>query len=147
MTFKEIPSRALMLLIASAFIATPALSQSAEPSSAATGDYGNGTDFTGEGAQGSGGTYSYPTDTQTAVFVPTYLGRLTPQIGISGSNGLPPCRMDSFVRNAGAMADLIYGDEGTDGPPPYYGFTDIHRIEAGIFGDTRQGLTTGHRSE
>ncbi len=69
-------------------------------------------------------------------------------------NGLPPCRMDSFVRSAGASADLIYGDEsGRVGkgelggaPPPYFGYTADHRIESGIVGRTAAGLTTGHAS-
>jgi hypothetical protein len=61
-------------------------------------------------------------------------------------NGLPPTRMDSFVANAGASADLIYGDEGTDTYPPYFGFTYEHRINAGITGIRDAGLTTGHGS-
>jgi len=165
MKLKEISNRALLLLISLVSVTTPVFAQSAadssnradfstaaesttaaESSTAASGDYGNGTSFTGEGSQGTGGTFSYPTYNQTAVFLPTYSGRLTPQIGISGANGLPPCQLDSFVRSAGSMADLIYGDEGTDGLPPYCNFTNIHRIDAGIFGDTRTGLTTGHRS-
>ncbi|CAN5540391.1 hypothetical protein BH10CYA1_BH10CYA1_18490 [soil metagenome] len=143
MHFNRWSERALLLAITSACFTAPVLAQS----TGASGDYGNGTDYTGEGSQGTGGTYSYPTYTQKPVSIQSSLARLTPRIGISGQNGLPPCRMDSFVRSAGGMADLIYGDEGTDGPPPFYGFTDIHRIEAGIFGDTRQGLTTGHHSE
>jgi hypothetical protein len=58
-------------------------------------------------------------------------------------NGLPPTSLDSFVSNAGGSAELIYGDEGTDGLPPYYGFDPSHRINAGI---TSSGLTTGHGS-
>lgn len=59
-------------------------------------------------------------------------------------NGLPPTTMDSFVRTAGAKADLIYGDEGTYQEPPYFGFTAEHRINAGITGQRDAGLTTGH---
>jgi len=61
-------------------------------------------------------------------------------------NGLPPTQMDSFVLNAGASADKIYGDEGTDTFPPYFGFTYEHRINAGITGRRDAGLTTGHGS-
>ncbi len=90
--------------------------------------------------------FSYPTGNQKIVLQPTATARLTPSFGPVGLNGLPPCTMDSFVRCAGASADLIYGDEGTDGPPPYSEFTQIHRIESGIYGDRKKGLTTGHRS-
>jgi hypothetical protein len=58
-------------------------------------------------------------------------------------NGLPPVCTDSFVREAGPMADLIYGDETTD-LPPFLNFTPEHRIGAGIFGTGAVGLTTGH---
>ncbi|MDR3613122.1 MAG: hypothetical protein P4L53_06130 [Candidatus Obscuribacterales bacterium] len=61
-------------------------------------------------------------------------------------NGLPPTSLDSFVSNAGGSAELIYGDEGTDGLPPYYGFDASHRINAGITGQSAAGLTTGHSS-
>jgi len=61
-------------------------------------------------------------------------------------NGLPPTSLDSFVSNAGGSAELIYGDEGTDGLPPYYGFDASHRINAGITGQAAAGLTTGHSS-
>ncbi len=63
-------------------------------------------------------------------------------------NGLPATTMDSFVKNAGARADAIYGDEGQgDNPPPFYeGFTARHRINAGIVGQQDAGLTTGHGS-
>lgn len=69
-------------------------------------------------------------------------------------NGLAPVTMDSFVRTAGESADLIYGDESpakgrgemNGGPPPYYGFSEAHRIESGIVGQNADGLTTGHGS-
>jgi hypothetical protein len=56
---------------------------------------------------------------------------------------LPPTTTDSFVNNAAGSAELIYGDEGTDGLPPYYGFTPEHYIGSGIYSI---GLTTGHGS-
>jgi hypothetical protein len=69
-------------------------------------------------------------------------------------NGLAPVTMDSFVRQAGSSAELIYGDESPavgrgemkGGPPPYYGFSELHRIESGIVGQNADGLTTGHGS-
>ena len=137
----------LSIALVSGFLATPSMAQEYDVSStAATGDFGYGTAYTGDGPSGVGGNYSVPTSHQSAVMQPTCLGRLTPSIGPSGLNGLPPTVMESFVRNAGASADLIYGDEGTDGPPPYSEFTQMHRIEAGIHGRTASGLTTGHRA-
>jgi hypothetical protein len=61
-------------------------------------------------------------------------------------NGLPPTRMDSFVLNAGAASDQIYGDEGTYDIPPFFGFGYENRINAGITGIRDKGLTTGHGS-
>lgn len=60
-----------------------------------------------------------------------------------GSVVLPPTELTSFVRDSG-MSDAIYGDEGTNDIPPYDGFDESHRIEAGMFGN---GLTTGHRAD
>lgn len=54
--------------------------------------------------------------------------------------------MDSFVKEAYHEKDHIYGDEGVDGLPPYYGFSKVHRINNGIFDTRDQGLTTGHAS-
>lgn len=61
-------------------------------------------------------------------------------------NGLPPTLTDSFVKEAGSMAEYIYGDEGPEGLPPYEEFTPIHRINVGIMGIRDQVLTTGHGS-
>lgn len=61
-------------------------------------------------------------------------------------NGLPPTTLDSFVYEAGAHAEHIYGDEGVNGPPPYMGFGKSHRINAGIMDQRDAGLTTGHGS-
>ena len=61
-------------------------------------------------------------------------------------NGLPPTRLDSFVKEAKQHAAHIYGDEGTYGLPPYMGFSKVHRINTGIMDDRDQGLTTGHGS-
>jgi len=61
-------------------------------------------------------------------------------------NGLPPTSMDSFVYSAGGQAEEIYGDEGIWDIPPMFGFTQAHRINAGITGTKDKGLTTGHGS-
>jgi hypothetical protein len=61
-------------------------------------------------------------------------------------NGLPPTTMDSFVHEAGGNAETIYGDEGTDSIPPYFGFDYSHRINKGIVAQRDKGLTTGHGS-
>lgn len=60
-----------------------------------------------------------------------------------GGRGLPRTTLDSFVKNSGGSADQIYGDEGADGLPPFFGFDSGHRIERGI---QSGNLTTGHRS-
>ena len=60
-----------------------------------------------------------------------------------GRGTLPPTQLTSLVRDSG-MSDAIYGDEGTDGPPPYFGFDESHRFERGLGGS---GLTTGHKSD
>jgi hypothetical protein len=60
---------------------------------------------------------------------------------------LPVCNMDSFVYQAGAKAEMIYGDEGAgNNIPPLFGFTSASRISAGITGINDAGLTTGHGS-
>jgi len=61
-------------------------------------------------------------------------------------NGLPPTTMDSFVYEAADQAEHIYGDEGVDGLPPYFGFDYVHRINNGITNQRDAGLTTGHGS-
>ncbi len=62
-------------------------------------------------------------------------------------NGLPPTRLDSFVREAGGAAARIYGDEGTYMWPPMNGFSEADTINAGIVGSNNQTLTTGHGSK
>ncbi|HEY9732024.1 MAG TPA: hypothetical protein V6C89_08930 [Drouetiella sp.] len=61
-------------------------------------------------------------------------------------NGLPPTQMDSFVRQAAGNAENIYGDEGHEGPPPYFYFEYENRINSGIYDIRDKGLTTGHGS-
>ncbi len=74
---------------------------------------------------------------------------------------LPPVSTDSFVHQAGARAEDIYGNEGVGGIekcpgaygmanqghlPPIEGFNSENRIDAGIYGTRNLGLTTGHGS-
>jgi len=61
-------------------------------------------------------------------------------------NALPPCNLDSFVHQAGAQAEYIFGDEGIGSKPPMAYFTKASRIDAGITGQRDAGLTTGHGS-
>jgi hypothetical protein len=61
-----------------------------------------------------------------------------------GRGTLPPTRLTSFIQDSG-MSEAIYGDEGTDGPPPFEGFDESHRIERGMV--TSGELTTGHKSD
>jgi hypothetical protein len=67
-------------------------------------------------------------------------------VNITTRSGLPPCNMDSFVYQAGAQAEAIYGDEGVHSKPPLSGFSKSSRINAGIVGINDTGLTTGHGS-
>lgn len=69
------------------------------------------------------------------------------QQAVVNKRSLPPCRLDSFVYQAGSRAEAIYGDEGIRTPPPYFGFSAQHRIDAGIIGVRDAGLTTGHTSQ
>lgn len=59
-------------------------------------------------------------------------------------NGLPPTSLDSFVKNAGGHAEAIYGDEGTTSWPPISGLGKGNTINAGISGQRKKTLTTGH---
>jgi hypothetical protein len=95
-----------------------------------------------------GGNRSRPTNQQRISLRPTGMSSLGYAPQVSGMrNGLPPTMLDSFVLNAGAFAEHIYGDEATGRqPPPYMCFTEAHRINNGIRGERNIGLTTGHGS-
>lgn len=71
---------------------------------------------------------------------------LLPGYNSRSMNELPPTRLDSFVAQAHQHKELIYGDESSWGWPPYFGFTEAHRINSGIIGRRSAGLTTGHGS-
>lgn len=69
-----------------------------------------------------------------------------PMLTASSRFGLPKTSLDSFVFEAGGDAAQIYGDEGSYNVPPYFEFSAPHRIETGIHGVRRGGLTTLHGS-
>ncbi len=86
---------------------------------------------------------TYRTGTNAPMLPRASSAGMAPVFGTAG--GLPPTTLDSFVQQAGGQAFYIYGDEGTDGPPPLNGFEPQNRINAGIQADSA-GLTTGHGS-
>jgi hypothetical protein len=116
-----------------------------------TPSYGSfpNTSFVPNGSAADGRNYLPALLADPQKFQTSY-GRLAPiprRIPISKSTGLPPTTLDSFVRNAGGRAELIYGDEGTNSWPPQSGFGPAHTIDAGIVGLNNRGLTTGHGSK
>ena len=68
-------------------------------------------------------------------------GGLTRIVGPRGRNGLPPTRLDSFVKTSGYNF-MIYGDEGVT-LPPLNEFTPASRIQRG---NLSNGLSTTHGS-
>lgn len=101
----------------------------------------NGPDLPGTpGFAGPGGISGAST---SAPFVGTFTAPGNMALKQIGRKTLPPTRLESFVRNSG-FNDRIYGDEGEDGLPPYFGFDSSHRIERGI---NMPELTTGHKSD
>ncbi len=80
------------------------------------------------------------------LFCAVLLQLLSPPSAQGQQRRLPPCRLDSFVHQAGSAAEAIYGDEGIRTPPPFFGFGQQNRIASGFFGTRDQGLTTGHGS-
>ena len=75
-------------------------------------------------------------------------GTRCPVTGIQGNslNGLPNTKLDNFVLNSGGLNEAIYGDEGSSGPPPYFGFGQAAQNQGGtpIY---RGGLNTGRYHE
>lgn len=110
------------------------------------GDSGRISLPTGQGNAATGREFAGPTATQMTAMVATVNGQLAPKFGPRGRNGLPAVSMDSFVKNAGAYAEQIYGDEGAEGLPQIEKFLPENRINFGIVGDRASGLTTGHGS-
>jgi hypothetical protein len=85
-----------------------------------------------------------PFNSQTATGMPipgTYIAPANLALQTQGAGPvLPITNLDSFVAQSG-YNDMIYGDESTDGPPPYDSF---ETIGSGI---SSGGLTTGHQSD
>ena len=120
----------------------PAYSQAAYYSQAQTGVYGRASSSTNNNRLAD----SARTANHRVSSLPRAgFGGCARVFGVVGRNGLPPTRLDSFVRNAGGHAAHIYGDEGTT-LPPYEEFSKVHRINTGIEGLRDRGLTTGHGS-
>jgi hypothetical protein len=123
-----------------ALIASPSLAVNNQfTSGGTTGAYGvttARTNQTGNRALGATGQVARQTTTNASAIAPTYFGQLAP-------GGLPPTQLTSFVQDAGGSAELIYGDEGTFGIPPYFEFTQDHRIGSGL---PSSQLSTGHAS-
>ncbi len=125
-------------ILLSAFTLSARAERTFDTTAASQGAAGRTSSYTGRGNQGVGANV---TSNATSKQIPTYL----PPAGFGTlvNQGLPQTNLDSFVAQAGGQAELIYGDEGTDGPPPYFEFTQDHYINTGIHDG---GLTTGHAS-
>lgn len=90
--------------------------------------------------------WTRPTRSNSVMLPRTSTGGLA---GVYGEwDGLPPTRLDSFVREAGGLANKIYGDEDEEGGlPKIEGFNPENRIEFGITNSENHiNLTTGHES-
>ncbi|MBX3073191.1 hypothetical protein KF728_14400 [Candidatus Obscuribacterales bacterium] len=129
-----------VVALAALIYVEPAFAQAA--SQARTGTFGNTSTTTNNFRRANA---QFTRNQRLPQVRPTGLGGLAQIHGRTGRNGLPVTSLDSFVLNAGGAADQIYGDEGTEGPPPFEEFTAGHRIQAGIQGNA-SGLTTGHGS-
>ena len=88
-------------------------------------------------ASGPWGMSGAPT---SAPFQGTYFAPANLALRNQGQYSLPRTQLDSFVQNSG-YNPMIYGDEGTDGPPPFDNFLYIND------GISSGGLTTGHKSD
>lgn len=145
---KQIVSTLSALALFSFFNSAPAnaddeVDQTAPASQATTGSFGNTSEPTNEGQSAN----SAPTSKQNIRGLQyAGFGGLAEIHGPTGPNGLPMTTSDGFVENAGGMAELIYGGDGSNGPPVFNGYDPSHRIERGIQGERAEGLTTGHGS-
>jgi hypothetical protein len=120
----------LVLTLASA-VPSFAQAQNQFSSTANAGQSGNTSNQTGTGPSGMGGLSSWATGPQSSVWNKTGFGQLA---------GTPmPTVLDSFVKDSG-YNDMIYGDEGVEGPPPH---DDFLPIGAGMSG--MPYLTTGNQ--
>jgi hypothetical protein len=135
--FRTIATLSVTMLLSGIFHSVQA-QRTFDTNAAAQGQRGRTSSTTG------GGMGANVRSSLTAKQIPRYL----PAAGfgsIAGRQfGLPQTNLDSFVAQAQGNAELIYGDEGEDGPPPYEYFMEENRIEAGI---NNSQLTTGHASD
>ena len=98
-------------------LAQQAQSNSVQANSAgAQGSVGRSSNLTGSGPSGTGRLSTWSTGPQSPCNLPTGLGNL--------AGAPPPTVLDSLVADSG-YNDMIYGDEGTFGPPPYMDFLPI----------------------
>ncbi len=93
--------------------------------------YGTNAQFAGPGGSSGAAT--------GAPFVGTYTAPANMALKAQGRNTLPPTRLSSFVKTSG-MNDHAFGDEGTNGLPPYSSFSTL---DCGVSSQ----CTTGHQSD
>ncbi|CAN5390075.1 hypothetical protein BH10CYA1_BH10CYA1_47330 [soil metagenome] len=122
----------------------PAAYADGTASSGASGVYGRTSARTS--TQGVSYRNTLPTLRQTAARRLASTAALGGIFSAATRNGLPSTNLDSFVTQAAGNAELIYGDEGVVGLPPYNDFTKEHRINHGIYDVRAKGLSTGHSS-
>ena len=130
----------LLSFMSTLAMAPEASAQAAYQSQGATGTFGRSsyrTNNLGRADALTTAKQALSTLPRTAGF-----GGLTPILGPRGRNGLPPTKLDSFVKTSGYNFH-IYGDEGVT-LPPMSEFTPASRIQRGIEGN--RGLSTGHGS-
>lgn len=108
---------------------------------ASTGPPSHNSSKTGQGPNGMGGQSSGKTGKQNVVNLPTGLGQLAKPPGSPSLQALPPCVFDSNVK----MNEAVFGDEGIDDIPPYFGFDKSHRLKITI-ADPNPELSTFHGS-
>lgn len=130
---------ALVSLLPLLSYAPDASAQAAYQSQGATGVYGR----TSYQTNNLGRSDALTTSRQALGSLPATagFGGLTKIVGPRGRNGLPPTKLDSFVKTSGYNFH-IYGDEGVT-LPPMFEFTPASRIQRG---NLSNGLSTGHGS-
>ena len=143
MKFKLALAALSILSLVSITSSQEAAAQAAYQSQGATGVYGR----TSYRTDNLGRADAIRTENQGLTSLPRTagFGGLTRVLGPTGRNGLPPTRLDSFVKSSGYDFH-IYGDEGVT-LPPMFEFTPGSRIQRGIERTgSSAGLTTGHGS-
>jgi hypothetical protein len=104
---------------------------------------------TGAQKESAGGFHSGGGQSKDSINGPMLPPTQTTQYGVGPGmttdlRHLPPTMLDSFVRNS-TNPEAIYGDEGTNGPPPIDGFNYENTIGSGLPG-AQTMLSTGHAS-